>query len=215
MAGLEAPGAHAQSDCFACAHARVRAAASLSYAGSGCKVCRSNLNLIIEHYGLPQGFARADYAHYFWVAHNNANEHSCVRTRDLRGTLAPPESAARSAKPARTEAHVPAQRCASALLHDAGCAAVTPRSAAHALIRALHCAPSVDCRAGMRRTRHQSSNSRYCGSRSRTRPRCSRRAWTSGPTRCTCTRGSWTLTTPIITGTTSGSTASGCARARM
>ena len=41
-----------------------------------CKVCRSNIVKIIEYYGMPQGSVRADYAWWFWRAHNHANEHT-------------------------------------------------------------------------------------------------------------------------------------------
>lgn len=51
----------------------------------GCKVCRNNFVNIIEHFGLPSGYIRADYAKWFWRAHNNANEHSyATHSLDLK-----------------------------------------------------------------------------------------------------------------------------------
>jgi len=41
-----------------------------------CKVCRNNFADIVANYGLPEGYARLDYARYFWLVHNVANEHS-------------------------------------------------------------------------------------------------------------------------------------------
>lgn len=41
-----------------------------------CKVCRSNFMMIVEDFKLPTGYVRADYAAWFNLAHNNANEHS-------------------------------------------------------------------------------------------------------------------------------------------
>ena len=41
-----------------------------------CKVCRNNFVEIIQHFGLPTGNVREDYARWLWQAHNNANEHT-------------------------------------------------------------------------------------------------------------------------------------------